>query len=63
MWSGPEVGCSSRQSWVQITLLSTGVVRASVLLMSISSHQLSIVIHGHRAAFLPNCHEVLEGGL
>lgn len=56
MWSGPEVGCS-RQSWVQITLLSTGVVHASVLLMSISSHQLSIVIHGHRAAFLPNCHE------
>ena len=33
MWSGPKVGCSSRQSWVQITLLSTGVVRASVLLV------------------------------
>ena len=36
MWSDPEVGCSS-QSWVQITLLSTGGMRASVLLMSVSS--------------------------
>ena len=63
MWSDPEVGCSSRQSWVQITLLSSGGARASVLLMSVSSHQLSIVIRGHRATFLPNCHEVLEGGV
>ena len=62
MWSDPEVGCSS-QSWVQITLLSTGGMRASVLLMSVSSHHLSIVTRGHRATFLPNCHEVLEGGV